>query len=37
MDKTMKLVRRTPTIAALPENYRDAEEWARIWVAYALQ
>lgn len=37
MDKTMKLVRKTSTIAALPESYRDAQEWARIWVSYAMQ
>ncbi|KAK4053580.1 hypothetical protein OIO90_003817 [Microbotryomycetes sp. JL221] len=36
MDKSIAVLRKTSTIKALPPQYRDAEEWARIWVAYAL-
>ncbi|KDE09124.1 hypothetical protein MVLG_00839 [Microbotryum lychnidis-dioicae p1A1 Lamole] len=34
IDKSMALVKRTSQLKTLPESYRDAEEWARIWVAY---
>ncbi|KAM0785987.1 hypothetical protein ACM66B_006805 [Microbotryomycetes sp. NB124-2] len=35
LDKSIAVLRKTATIKALPPQYRDAEEWARIWVAYA--
>ncbi|SCV70931.1 BQ2448_3693 [Microbotryum intermedium] len=34
VDKSMALVKRISQLKTLPESYRDAEEWARIWVAY---
>ncbi|GAA6059871.1 hypothetical protein JCM10212_007076 [Sporobolomyces blumeae] len=36
LDKTMELVRKNLAVKNFPKEYRDAEEWARIWVAYAL-
>ncbi|BGP20027.1 hypothetical protein JCM10213_000591 [Rhodosporidiobolus nylandii] len=36
LDKTVHLLRKHSHINELPTPYRDAEEWARIWVAYAL-
>lgn len=37
LDKSIAVLRKTSTIKALPPQYRDAEKWASIWVAYALQ
>lgn len=37
IDKSMATVKRVPLLTQLPGSYRDAETWARIWVAYALQ
>ncbi|GAA6055274.1 hypothetical protein JCM3770_001520, partial [Rhodotorula araucariae] len=36
LDETIKHVRRCPTLQELPQEYRDAEEWAMIYVAQAL-
>ncbi|GAA6024859.1 hypothetical protein JCM11491_005677 [Sporobolomyces phaffii] len=36
LDKTMRLVRKNSLLKMFPKEYRDAEEWAKIWVAYAL-
>ncbi|GAA5931207.1 uncharacterized protein JCM15063_002576 [Sporobolomyces koalae] len=36
LDKTMVLVKKYSTVKAFPKEYREAEEWAKIWVAYAL-
>ncbi|BGP51608.1 hypothetical protein JCM10450v2_007558 [Rhodotorula kratochvilovae] len=36
LDETMKHVRRCKTLKDLPKEYRDAEEWAMIYVAQAL-
>ena len=37
LDKTMVLVKKHSAVKSFPKEYRDAEEWAKIWVAYAFQ
>ncbi|KAL8291630.1 hypothetical protein RQP46_001888 [Phenoliferia psychrophenolica] len=37
IDKSVAITRRTPKLKDLPVSHRDAEEWVRIWVAYAFQ
>ena len=37
LDETMKHVKRCSAVKDLPEEYKDAEEWALIFVAQALQ
>lgn len=37
IDKSMAQVRRVAQTSSLPAEYRDAEEWATIWVAGMLQ
>jgi len=37
LDETMRHVRRCKDVKDLPKEYRDAEEWALIYVAHALQ
>ncbi|GAA5851019.1 hypothetical protein JCM3766R1_007104 [Sporobolomyces carnicolor] len=36
LDKTMRLVKKNSLLKMFPKEYREAEEWAKIWVAYAL-
>ncbi|KAM0749704.1 hypothetical protein T439DRAFT_381276 [Meredithblackwellia eburnea MCA 4105] len=36
VDISIALVRRTPEYKDLPVSHRNAEEWARIWVSYAM-
>ncbi|GAA5887625.1 hypothetical protein JCM16303_001452 [Sporobolomyces ruberrimus] len=36
LDKSLKLVRKNSLLKMFPKEYKDAEEWAKIWVAYAL-
>ncbi|GAA5866451.1 hypothetical protein JCM8547_000629 [Rhodosporidiobolus lusitaniae] len=36
LDKTIAHAKKTSRVDQLPQAYQDAEEWARIWVAYAL-
>ncbi|GAA5905179.1 hypothetical protein JCM6882_000401 [Rhodosporidiobolus microsporus] len=36
LDKTLEHARKVAQVSDLPEPYRDAEEWARVWFAYAL-
>ncbi|GAA6021527.1 hypothetical protein JCM10207_005791 [Rhodosporidiobolus poonsookiae] len=36
LDQSFLLARKHKSVDGLPEAHRDAEEWARIWVAYAL-
>ncbi|KAI5479440.1 PX domain-containing protein [Pseudohyphozyma bogoriensis] len=36
VDKSIALVRKTPEYKHLPEAHRDAQEFAAIWVSYAL-
>ncbi|GAA5827582.1 hypothetical protein JCM11251_001743 [Rhodosporidiobolus azoricus] len=36
IDRSLEQAKKVPLVANLPEAYRDAEEWARIWFAYAL-
>lgn len=36
MDKSIAMLRKTPNYKDLPETYQNAEEFACIWVAYAL-
>lgn len=37
IDKSMAIVRRHPSYTEAPQSYQDAECWASMWVAYALQ
>jgi hypothetical protein len=37
LENSFSLVRKTRAISELPPSYRDAEEFARIWVANTLQ
>lgn len=37
LDKSWAYVKRCQKITQLPQAYRDAEEWARIWVAGVIQ
>ncbi|GAA5959308.1 hypothetical protein JCM3765_006555 [Sporobolomyces pararoseus] len=36
LEKSMRLVKKNSLLKMFPKEYREAEEWAKIWVAYAL-
>ena len=37
LDATFELLEQHPNLVDLPAEYRETEEWARLWAAYALQ